>query len=82
MSLKSTLSAFQQFLPTCTRLRLNVSVQYLGYCFGISMSRVFLNTISVMNARLVPLLVIWPKREVLHASMPISIAPNLENVSV
>ena len=38
MSLKSTLSAFQQFLLTCMRLRLNVSVQYLGYCFGVSTS--------------------------------------------
>ena len=75
MSLKSTLSAFQQFLLTCMRLRLNVSVQYLGYCFGVSTStasRVFLNTISVMHARLVPLLVFWPDREVLRASMPLS----------
>ena len=75
MSLKSTLSAFQQFLLTCMRLRLNVSVQYLGYCFGVSTStasRVFLNTINVMHARLVPLLVVWPDREVLRASMPLS----------
>ena len=70
MSLKSALSAFQQFF-----LRLNVSVQYLGYCSGVSTStasRVSLNTISVIHARLVPLLVVWPYREVLRASMSLS----------
>ena len=70
MSLKNMLSVFQQFF-----LRLDVSVQYLGYCFGVStstVSRMFLNTISVMHARLVPLLVVWPDREVLRASMSLS----------
>ena len=31
-----------------------------------------MNTITVMHAWLVPLLVVWPKREVLRASMPLS----------
>ena len=50
---ESTLSAFQQFLITCMRLRLNVSVQHPDYCFGISTStasRVLLNTVSVTHA--------------------------------
>ena len=74
------LSAFQQFF-----LRLDVSVQYPGYCFGVSTStasRVFLNTISVMHARLVHFLSFGPTEKCYALQCHFPFAPNLENVHV
>ena len=69
------LSPFVQFLATLMRLRLNLCNQYLAYRFSVSeatMSRIFNYTIHVIYSRLVPCSVIWPDREQLRLSMPMS----------
>lgn len=70
-----TMMCFQQFLLACMRLRLNLTVQFLGYMFGVStstVSRVFMNVINIMNVRLVPLMVSWPEREQLRKTLPMT----------
>lgn len=52
-----------------------MNMQVLAYIFGVSrstVSRVFNDTLTVMDRRLVPALVIWPEREQLRLSMPAS----------
>ena len=69
------LTKFQQVILTLMRLRLNISVQYLAYTFGVSastISRTFNNVINIMYTKLVPALVVWPEREELRKSMPMS----------
>ena len=74
----SLLSCFQQFILTLLRLRLNLSLDFLGYIFGVhatTASRLFNNTIDVMNSRLIPVLVFWPDRQELRESLPMALRP-------
>ena len=69
------LSGFQMCLLTCMRMRMNLGVQFLGYLFGVSsssVSRVFHDVLTVMHTRLVPLLIVWPERDILKMTMPMS----------
>lgn len=69
------LSPFQMCLLTCMRMRMNLSIQFLGYLFGVSsssVSRIFYDVLTVMHTRLVPLLILWPERDILKMSMPMS----------
>lgn len=69
---KNSLDKFQQIMLVLMRLRLNLSVQFLGYYFGVShstASRYFLQVLNVMHTRLLPL-VHWPSREDLQKTMP------------
>jgi hypothetical protein len=66
------MSKFQVLILTLMRLRLNASVTFLGYTFGIAtpnVSRLFLNTIEVLYQRLYPC-IYWPRREELELTMP------------
>lgn len=66
---------FHQLLATLMRLRLGLNIQYLAYTFGVSsstMSKVLLETLHVLYNRLVSTLVIWPEREELRRSLPVS----------
>ena len=66
LSISSKLSSVQQFFLTLLRLRFNLSTQFLSYMFDVhqsTVSRIFANTIDILNARLVPMLVFWPERE-------------------
>lgn len=68
----SKLSKFQQLLLVLMRLRLNSPVQDLQYRFGISkatVSRTFLNVISIMNTKL-SFLLKRPSREQVQKTMP------------
>ncbi|XP_060789818.1 uncharacterized protein LOC132894250 isoform X2 [Neoarius graeffei] len=81
LNLNRKFSPFRQFLLTCMHLRLNLNLQFLAYLFSISLetaSRVFSNTCDVMFCRLVPVLVIWPDREHLRQSLPVSFQQNFE----
>ena len=69
------LSPFQMCLLTCMRMRMNLSIRFLGYLFGVSQSsasRIFYDVLTVMHTRLVPLLILWPERDILEMSMPMS----------
>ena len=69
------LSPFQMCLLTCMRMRKNLSIRFLGYLFGVSQSsasRIFYDVLTVMHTRLVPLLILWPERDILKMSMPMS----------
>ena len=58
---------------TLMRLRLNLSVLFLSYEFGISqssVSRIFSSVIDAMFARMKPF-IHWPERETLQKTMPI-----------
>lgn len=75
LSQNMKLSPFSQFIVTLLRLRLNLCVQYLAHRFDVSVatiSRVTNNVINIMHSRLVPSLVIWPEREQLRLSLPMS----------
>lgn len=66
------LSPFQMLLLTLMRLRLDLPVQQLCHLFNVShrtLSSAFADTISVLHARLGPL-VHWPERHCLQATMP------------
>lgn len=70
----STLSKYQIMIMTMMKLRLNLSHMDLAVRFGIttsSASRLFLNMLDMMFARLKPL-VYWPDREQLRETMPMS----------
>ena len=72
---QSALTSFQQFLLTLMRIRLNLSLDLLGYMFSIdstTASRLFNHTIDVLYARLVPATVFWPDRNELRESLPMS----------
>lgn len=67
------MTKFQVLVLTLMRLRLNTSVTFLGYTFGITtpnVSRLFLNTIEVLYQRLYPC-IYWPRREELELTMPL-----------
>lgn len=70
---QSSLSAFQQFILTMLRLRMNMPLSFLSYVFNISLSttsRIFNNTIDVMYCRIVPALIFWPDRQELRMTLP------------
>ena len=67
------ISGINQFLLTLMRLRLNLGTEDLACRFGVSnstTSRVFRQVIDIIHARLVPVLLFWPEREVLQKTMP------------
>ena len=67
------ISGINQFLLTLMRLRLNLGTEDLACRFGVSnstTSRVFRQVIDIIHARLVPVLLFWPEREVLQQTMP------------
>ena len=69
------LDPFKQMLLTLMRLRLDLNLQYLAYKFGVSkctVSKVFLETLLVMYCRLVPTHIVWPERELLLKTLPLS----------
>ena len=69
---QSVLSKFMQFILFLMRIRLNLSVEDLGYRFKISfstVSRIFLNVLDIMFHRL-SFLVKWPSREILWETTP------------
>ena len=71
----SKLSGFQMCLLTFMRMRMNLGVQFMGHLFGVSAStasRIFYDVLTVAYTRLVPLLVVWPERDILRMTMPMS----------
>ena len=69
---QSVLSKVMQFILFLMRIRLNLSVEDLGYRFKISsstVSRIFLNVLDVMFQRL-SFLVKWPSHEILWETTP------------
>ncbi|XP_074534861.1 uncharacterized protein LOC141797427 isoform X2 [Halichoeres trimaculatus] len=69
---KRKLSPFQMILITLMHLRLDLPLQHIAHLFGVhrgTVSAVVQETISVLHARLAPL-VHWPDRESLQVSMP------------
>ncbi|XP_062401089.1 uncharacterized protein LOC134092302 [Sardina pilchardus] len=75
LQLKDTpsMSCFQQVLLTCMRLRMNLTMQFLGYLFNVSsstVSRVFENVLSIFDENVVPACVIWPERGDVRTSLP------------
>ncbi|WAR07398.1 hypothetical protein MAR_017356 [Mya arenaria] len=72
------MTQFKMLIMTLMRLRLNLSVMFLAYEFGVSqatVSRVFTNVMDCMFARLHPM-VHWPQREVLQKTMPMQFRKN------
>ena len=66
------LTAFQEYIATLTKLRLNLSIQDLAYRFNVSnatISRILLKWLTIMDVRLKPL-ILWPEREDLGRTMP------------
>ena len=81
---RSSLSAFQQLIMTLMRLRLGLRGQDLAYRFGVhssTVSRLFRNVIDVLYTRLKHLIV-WPSRDVLHKTMPMSFRRHCPNCTV
>ena len=69
----TSLSPFQQLLLTLMCLRLSLSVQDLGYRFGIHKStvcRIFSSILEILFARL-KYLIIWPSRDALRKTLPV-----------
>ena len=82
--LRSNLTKFQQLLLTLMRLRLNLSVQDLGYRFGIhdsTVSRVFQSCIQTMYSSM-DFLVYWPEREQLKLTLPMSFRQKFSSCAV
>ena len=70
----NAINKFQQLVLCLIKLRLNAAHMDLGKKFGVTSStssRIFLNVLDVLYARLEPL-VYWPDREQLRESMPMS----------
>lgn len=70
----SSLNKFQQLLLTMMKLRLNLKFVDLGYRFRIShvtASRIFHQTLNILY-RCMYRYVVWPEREELHRTMPVS----------
>ena len=66
------LSPFQEFMCVLLKLRMNSSLEYLAYHFGISpstISRIFLKWLKQMDLRLSNL-IMWPDRDALRKTMP------------
>jgi hypothetical protein len=69
---KSVLTKFEKVILVFLKLRLNLSMQDIGYRFNVStscVSKTFQDVIHVMFVRLKPL-IMWPEREELRMSMP------------
>ena len=84
LPLRDSLTKFQQLLLTLMRLRLNLSVQDLGYRFGVhssTVSRVFQNCIDVMYTSM-GFLIHWPDREQLRLTLPTSFKPKFSACAV
>lgn len=78
---RSKLSKWQEFIMVMMRLRLNMSIQDIGYRFDVStssVSRIFHKWIDVMYIRLA-FLIRWPDREELRKTMPIEFLKNFGN---
>ena len=74
----NALCQFREYLLVLIRLRLNVPLQDLAYCFKVSVStasRVFDRWIDVMRVRL-DFLIQWPEREELRKTMPLVFRQN------
>lgn len=72
---RKCISPFQQLILTLSRLRLNLQIKDLSYRFGIhhsTVSRIFSDVIDILYVRLVPETIIWPEREEVKKTMPIS----------
>lgn len=66
------LTAFQEFMCTMLKLRLNSPIQDLSYRFNVSastVSRILLKWLTLMDIRLQNL-IFWPDREQLQRTMP------------
>ena len=71
----SSLTAFQKYIVTLVRLRLNLQVKDLAYQYKVSAagkSRSVSEVIDVLYVNLKKVVVTWPKREELIVSMPMS----------
>ena len=80
----SNLTKFQQLLLPLRRLRLNSSVQDLGYRFRIhasTVSRVFQSCIQTMYSSM-DFLVYWPEREQLKLTLPRSFRQKFSSCAV
>ena len=69
----SKLTAFQEFMMTMLKLRLNCQLQDLAQRFSVSLStvsRIILKWLKALYARLKKL-IIWPDREALKKTMPV-----------
>ena len=69
----SKLTAFQEFMMTMLKLRLNCQLQDLAQRFSVSpstVSRIILKWLKALYARLKKL-IIWPDREALKKTMPV-----------
>ena len=67
------LTAFQEFMCTMLKLRMNTPMEDLAYWFRISVttvSRIFLKWLRQMDLRLQDL-IIWPDQDVLQKTMPV-----------
>ena len=74
-SISNVLSKFQQLILCLLKLRLNLSHMDLGHRFGVNKStssRIYLNMIDILYNRLQHL-IIWPEREELKETMPMSL---------
>lgn len=70
----STLTPFQCVLLTLAKLKLNVSMNYLGYIFLIhqsTVSRIFTDVIHVLNTRFASTCIFWPERDGVLNNMPV-----------
>lgn len=75
LKVNSNVSPFKQFVLTLIRLQFNVPYIYLCTHFGVSAStasRIFNHTIDVIHDHLVPLFIIWPEREMLQQTLPMT----------
>ena len=69
---RTALTKFQKVLLVLMKLRMNLSMQYLGYCFNVStgcVSKTFNDTLHVMYIMMKGF-VYWPDREELRLAMP------------
>ena len=69
---RTILTPFKQFLLTCMKLLLDLSMPYLAQIFGVhklTVSCMFEHVLGVMNTFLVPLLLFWPSRESLSITI-------------
>ena len=81
---RKKLDKFQQLLLTLMQLRLNLSVQDLGYRFGIhssTVSKVFQSCIHTMFTAM-KFLVRWPQRDELRLTMPLCFKEKFSSCAV
>lgn len=71
-SSSSKLTAFQEFMLTLIKLRLDCPLKDLAYRFSISLatvSRIFSKWLSIMDTR-ISCLIMWPSRDSLWKTIP------------